>query len=173
MHVVYLITIVVVFILATVAWAAFSFAPWVPMKSRDLARVFALANLKPNELFYDLGCGDGKVALTAAKKYRARAIGLELALPLLWLCKLRRLFARNSDVTFKWKNLFRENLSQADVVYFFGLPSTIRNRLRQKLERDLKPGARVVSYTFKIDGWQPAAVSKPSKKDLSVYLYIR
>jgi SAM-dependent methyltransferase len=173
MYIVYLVFAVVLFIVATIGWAAFSFAPWVPMKSRDLARVFALANLKPGELFYDLGCGDGRVALAAAKKYKAKAIGLELALPLLWLCKLRRLFVRHANVKFKWKNLFREDLSRADVVYFFGLPSTIQNRLRQKLERELKSGARVVSYVFEIHGWQPAAVSKQANKDLPIYLYKR
>jgi len=173
MYIIYIVLIIAFLVVATIGWAAFSFAPWLPMHSRDLKRVFALLALKEGETFYDLGCGNGKVALYAGKHYDARVTGLELALPLLWLCKLRRLLGRQKNVRFKWRNLFRADLSQADVVYFFGIPSTIKAKLKQKLARELKPGARVVSYAFQVDGWQAAAVSKPCKTDIPIYLYVR
>ena len=173
-YIFYIIFFIAVFFVAlTVAWAAFSFAPWVPMKSRDLQRIFQLADMRPGEVFYDVGWGNGKVALYAARRCRVRAVGLELALPLFWLCQLRRLFSPRADVIFKWRNLFFENLSGADVVYFFGIPSTISKKLKHKLEQELKPGARVISYAFRVDGWQPAAVSKPDGKSIPVYLYVR
>ena len=71
----------------------------------------------------------------------------------------------------KWKNLFKEDLSRADVVYFFGLPKSIKNKLKKKLERELKPGARVVSYAFTIPDWDIVVKDKPREKDTPVYLY--
>ncbi|PIR94997.1 hypothetical protein COT95_01065, partial [Candidatus Falkowbacteria bacterium CG10_big_fil_rev_8_21_14_0_10_37_6] len=136
----YVVFFALLFILFTIALAAWTFAPWVPMRKRDLQRVFALASLKPGEIFYDLGCGDGRVVVYAAKNFNARSIGIEMALPLFWLCELRRVFAGSKNIIFKWKDLFKEDLSNADVVYFFGVPQSIKNKLRQKLERELKPG---------------------------------
>lgn len=170
---VYLIFLAIVFILSTYAWAAFSFAPWVPCWSKDLARIFKFARLKEGEIFYDLGCGNGKTVIYAAKNFKAKAVGLELALPLYFFCQWRQLFNYRYDVTFRWKNLFKEDLAAADVIYFFGLPHIIRKRLKDKLERELKSGTRVISYTFAIPGWQPTCVDKPTIKDLPIYVYNR
>ncbi|PIR93278.1 hypothetical protein COT99_01645 [Candidatus Falkowbacteria bacterium CG10_big_fil_rev_8_21_14_0_10_43_10] len=165
---IYLIILIPFFYLAM---AALSFAPWVPCWKKDLGRIFKLAGLQKGEVFYDLGCGNGRTVFYAAKHYNARAIGVELALPLYLWCKLRHLFYINRGVTIKWKNLFKEDLSRADVVYFFGLPKSIKNKLKKKLERELKPGARVVSYAFTIPDWDIVVKDKPREKDTPVYLY--
>jgi len=160
-------------LLATVAWAGHSFAPWVPCWKKDLPRIFALINLKPGEIFYDLGCGSGRTVFYAAKNFGAQAIGLEFALPLYFYCQGKKLLSRRRNVKFKWKNFFKENLADADAVYFFGLPKNIKRKLKNKLERELKPGARVVSYVFPIEEWQPVKVDKPHKDSVAVYLYIK
>ncbi len=152
-------------------WAANSLAPWVPSKKRDLQRIFKLAALKPNETFYDSGCGNGKVVFYACKNFPVKAVGLEIFLPLFLICKIRQFFHRGANLTFKYKNLFKEDLSAADVVYVFGMPRAIKNKLKQKLERELKPGSRVISYTFPITGWVPEIIDKPNKGKLSIYLY--
>lgn len=160
-------------LLLSSAIAGWSFAPWVPIWSKDLPRVFALAQLKPGEVFYDLGCGNGKTVFYAAEQQAANAIGVELSFPLWLTCRLRQAWRRTPYVTFKLGNLFRQNLSSADVIYVFGMPEKLQHKLRAKLERELKPGSRVVSYTFPITGWQPTKVDKPSPKDISIYLYQR
>lgn len=160
-------------LLLSSAVAGWSFAPWVPIWSKDLPRVFALAQLKPGEIFYDLGCGNGKTVFYAAQHYAAQAIGIELSLPLWLTCRLRQLWWRIPGVTFRLGNLFRQNLSSADVIYVFGMPEKLQHKLRAKLERELKPGSRVVSYTFPIAGWQEVTKDKPTAKEIAIYLYQR
>ncbi len=159
------------FFMSTIAMAFLSLAPWLPARKKDLKRIFKLADLKPNEIFYDLGCGDGKIVIYAAKHYNAQAIGIELALPLYFICKIKQLFNYKKSIKFKFKSLFKENLQHADVIYVFGMKGKLKNKLKQKLEKELKKGARIISYSFPIDGWTPEIIDKPSEKDLAIYLY--
>ena len=152
-------------------YSVLSFAPFVPSRSRDLARIFKLADLKPGQIFYDLGCGDGKVVIYAANNYKARAVGLEILLPLYLVCKLRQVLNKRSNIEFKLKNLYKENLASADVVYFFGIPRVLNENFFLKLKRELRPGAKIISYSFKLHNWEPKVIDKPSEKDLPVYLY--
>lgn len=161
----------IILVLLSVTIAGVSFAPWVPAWKKDLPRIFKLADLKPGEVFYDLGCGNGKVVLYAHKHFQAKSIGLEISIPLYVVCKVRQLFNLDKNLIFKYKNLYREDLRQADVVYFFGVANKL-DKLRAKLERELKPGCRVISYVFPLIGWEPVAVDKPNPKDISIYLYV-
>jgi len=157
---------------ASVMYSVISFAPWVPSRTRDLARIFKLADLKPGQVFYDLGCGDGRMVFYARDNFKARAIGLEISLPMFLVCSIKRAFSEKSNLEFKFKNLFKENLSAADVVYFFGMPKTINNKLSAKLKQELRPGTKVISYSFKLNDWTPKVIDKPTAEDLPVYLYI-
>lgn len=168
-----LILMLIIFVfLLSFALAGLSFAPWVPAWNKDLPRIFRLANLQPREIFYDLGCGNGRVVFYAAKNFQAKAIGLEIAWPLYVICKIRQLFSANRKAVIKFKSLFTEDLSQADVVYFFGMPAAIA-KLKPKLEKELKPGCRVISYTFPILGWLEQVKDKPQSTDIAIYLYVR
>lgn len=151
--------------------AAWSMAPWVPAWKKDLPRICELAQLKPGETFYDLGCGNGKVVLFVGEKYQAKAIGIELALPLFVVCKLRQFFYRNPNISFRFGNLFTHNISDADVVYVFGMPEKLQAKLRQKLTAELKPGARIISYVFPIRDLEPVYVDKPQPDDVAIYVY--
>lgn len=156
---------------ASIVFSVLSFAPWVPSRSRDLERIFKLAGLREGQIFYDLGCGDGKLVIYAGNNYKVKAVGLEISLPLYLICQLRRIFSRQADLKFKLKNLFKENLASADVVYFFGMPEIINKKLGAKLKQELKPGAKVISYSFKLNDWTPKIIDKPGVKDLPIYLY--
>jgi len=161
----------ILFCSITVLWAILSLAPWVPSRAKDLKRIFKLANLKPGEIFYDLGCGNGRIVFYANKNSQAKTIGIELALPFFLICKIRQIFHTNKNIIFKFKSLFKEDLSKADVVYVFGLPKALEKKLKQKLEKELKPGARVISYCFFIKGLEPKIIDKPDKKTNSIYVY--
>ena len=166
------IIIFLIVLLTSIAIAFSSLAPWVPTKKRDLKRIFKLAALKPNEIFYDLGCGDGRVAIYVAKNINTKVIGLELAWPLYLICKIRQLFYKNKNLEFKFKNLFKENLARANVVYIFAAnPGKLKGKLIQKLGAELKPNAKIITYAFPIAKWQPIIINKPTANDISIYLY--
>jgi SAM-dependent methyltransferase len=152
-------------------FSVLSFAPWAPSRRRDLVRIFKLADLKPGQTFYDLGCGDGRLAVYAAKNFKVKAIGLEISFPLYLICRWRRFFLRHYNIRFKFKNLYKENLSPADVIYLFGMPNSLNEKFSAKLKNELKPGAKIISYSFKLAGWTPKVVDKPREKDLPIYLY--
>jgi len=160
-----------VLVLLPVALAWKSFAPWVPTRNRDIDRIFALANLKKGQVFYDLGSGDGKMLIYASQKFGASAVGIEAAFPLVIVSRLRQFFGQNKGIKIKWKSLFRQNLAEADVVYIFGTQGTLDQSFQAKLTAELKPGAKVISYAFSIGDLKPALVSRPSDKHLPIYVY--
>jgi len=154
---------------SSLAWGAVSAAPWVPLKSRDLARLLALAELKASELVYDLGCGDGRIVV--ARLYGVRAIGFEVAILPYCLAKLRVLFSGTGGfVKIRYKNFWSAPFNQADVVFCFLTPSAMA-RLEEKLDHELKPGARFITYAFKLPHRSPTLKSQPTANDLPIYLY--
>ncbi|OGJ50924.1 hypothetical protein A2335_03345, partial [Candidatus Peregrinibacteria bacterium RIFOXYB2_FULL_32_7] len=132
-----ILLIILTLLLCSFALAAVSLAPWVPCRTKDLERIFKLAKLKKNEVFYDLGCGDGKTIFYANKHFGVKSIGLELALPMFLVCKIRQIFYRNKNIQFKYKNLFKENLSNANAIYVYGMKDSLKNQLKDKLIKEL------------------------------------
>jgi len=168
--IIWLIFLVFIFSLAFAGW---SFAPWVPAFKKDLPRIAKLAKLKPGQKFYELGSGTGSVSFYINKTTGTDVVGLEISLPMYLISKVKQLFYKNPKLKIRFKNLYKQDLSDADVVYFFGIPRTLKDKLRLKLENDLKPGAKVISYAFLIEDWQPEIIDKPGAKDVSIYLYVR
>jgi SAM-dependent methyltransferase len=157
--------------LLTLAGGAYSLAPWLPSFERDLSRIFALVDLKDGERFYDLGSGDGRVVRAAAEKKKVAAVGVEIALPLYAWSLMMKVIKPRENVVYICKSLFNVALTDADVVYVFGRPGRLGKKLTEKLQRELKPGARVLSYTFPLENMVPTVVDKPSPQALSLYLY--
>jgi SAM-dependent methyltransferase len=163
---------VVLLILASIGLAWFfvpilSGIPWVPSDDRRIRKALELAKLQPGEKFYDLGCGDGRVLIVAARQYGADAIGIEVSPLHCLVARLRILKAGVGDrVSVRWENFYNVDLSDADVVYQFG-HSRFAGKLRDQLERQLRREARVVSINVDLPGWQPAAFDR---KNL-VFLY--
>ena len=151
--------------------AAVSMAPWLPTKKDDVKRALKIAGPKPGEIIYDLGSGTGTVIFEAAKEFRVKAIGIERAFPLHVLSKIKSLFIRSEgEVKFVRANLFKSDIGDADIVYVFGLPGPLSQKVLPLLEKQLKPGTRVVSYVFSIKGWEPDKVDWPPGGN-PIYLY--
>ncbi len=122
--------------------------------------MLVLAELKPGEIFYDLGAGDGRTVIMAAQEFGARAVGIELredlakkALQTVYQLGLQ------DRVTILHSNLFDVDISPADVVFLY-LTTSANEKVKPKLEAELKPGARVVSHDYEIVGWKPAKVEE-------------
>lgn len=129
---------------------------YVPTPQPVVDAMLELAQVKRTDIVYDLGSGDGRIAITAAKKYGARAVGIEIDPALVKQARQNAAAAGVSDrVQFITRDLFTADISKATVVTLYLLQS-INERLRPKLVRELKPGSRIVSHVFNMGPeWPP------------------
>ncbi len=155
----------------TAALAGWKAAPYVPTWQRDVRRMLKLAAVKPGEMLVDLGAGDGRFLITAAKEFGARGIGYEFSI-LPYLAALLRiaLAGVRRQVRVEYRDFFQADLSVADVITCFLTPKAME-KLEPKFARELKAGCRVVSYAFKLPGWIPLKIDKPKPTAGSVFLY--
>ncbi len=162
-----LLAITITLTILSIAWSGIAGAPWLPTTRQRVHRMLELADVRPDDVVYDLGAGDGRVLLTAAQDFGARAVGIEID-PLRCLWTRKRLAARGlSDRTeVIWGNVFSEDLSGADVVTVY-LRQDTNNRLMNKLWRELQPDTRIVSNTFIFPGWEVETIDR----DEHLYLY--
>ena len=129
-------------------WPQRKGAPYWPSSMKKVRKMLAMAEIKQGELVYDLGCGDGRVIVAAARRYGARAVGVEIEpFRFFWCQILITVLGLRKRVRVVRRDLFSENLSDADVVFCYLLQRT-NDRLEKKLIRELGPGARIVSNTF-------------------------
>jgi SAM-dependent methyltransferase len=129
--------------------------PFVPTPYAVVEGMLELAEVDSNDIVYDLGCGDGRIVVVAAKKYGATGVGVDSNPERI---KESNENAKENDVTdkveFREQNLFETDLSRASVVTIY-LLSDVNIELRPKLFRELKPGTRLVSNSFDMDEWEP------------------
>ena len=150
-----------------------SLAPFVASPQIVVGAMLQLADLKKDEILFDLGCGDGRILLEAAQKYGANAVGVELDEGRYKGCLAKvKENNLNNRVKIIHGNLLEVDLKNANVVTLYLLTSA-NDRIRPNLERDLKKGTRVVTHDFPITGWTAKKI-KELKEDWSshtLYLY--
>ncbi len=139
--------------------------PFVPTPQEIVERMLELAQVKKGDVVYDLGSGDGRIVITAAKKYGVKAVGFEIDPDLL---KQSRENIKKEGVAqlaaIREQDIMTVDLSPASVVTMYLLPE-VNLRLRPTVWRQLKPGSRVVSHDFDMGDWKP--VKSESIKDRS------
>ena len=147
--------------------------PPIPTPQSVVERMLEAARVKPGDVLYDLGSGDGRIVITAAQKYGARGVGVELMPD---LCRKARERIQAEGLVDRVRiiegSALRVDLSPADVVTMFFLTGS-NERLRPALERQLKTGARVVSHEFPVRGWKPQETIhvKMGKTDSTIFVY--
>jgi hypothetical protein len=163
---------IIVFIFAlTFLYASWRAAPWLPMYRQDVARAIGLAKIKAGDKFFDLGAGDGRT-LFAAAAAGAISEGFEISLLPYLITKIKILFSQDKNKTkIFFRDFWKINLGEADVIFVFLMPR-IMEKLKEKMEKELKPGARIICYTWPMPGWTPAAIDDTPGSPKS-YLYIR
>ena len=153
--------------------AAENLGPAIPTPQLIVERMLTAGRVKPGEMVYDLGSGDGRVVITAVQKFGARAVGVELMPDIARKARERILSLGLSDrVMIVEGSALRVDLSPADVVTMWFLTDS-NERLRPNLEKHLKLGARVVSNEFPVRGWKPTEVVhvKIGKMEHTIYVY--
>lgn len=143
--------------------------PFVPTPQSIVESIFSISHIKNNDILYDLGCGDGRVVITAAQKIGINCTGVDLDPRRIEECRENATRALvTQKVTFLQNNLFNVDLSKATVVFAY-LLSNVNLRLRSKLLKELKPGSRVISLDFNMDDW--IADSKLFKDNHTLFLW--
>ena len=143
-------------------------APWVPTPYKTIKKMLKLAEVKPEDVVYDLGSGDGRVIIEAARSFGAKAVGIEID-PLRFMWTKARIFllGLSDKVTVLLGNFFKINISDADVVTIYLLQET-NVKLIDKFIKELNPGTRIVSNTFTLPGLKIINYDEKSK----IYVYI-
>jgi SAM-dependent methyltransferase len=145
-------------------------APYVSSPTKVVDRMLEMANIRPGETVYDLGCGDGRILIAAVKNYKAKAVGVEISPKIAAQAAARiRRAGIESEARVIQGDLLSADFASADVVTIY-LESSLNAQLRPRMEKLLKPGARVVSHDYAVPGWKPAKVDDADGKH-TIYLY--
>jgi len=147
-----------------------SVSPWVPSLVEDVHRIITVASLKKDDVVYDLGCGNGRLLVAAYKHTPCKVVGVDCSPLLVALTKLNFLIKRIKGGKVILQSFFNTSLKDADVVLLFLMPK-VMDKLQEKLQKEMKSGARIVSYTFPFEDWEATAIDWPKDK-MPVYLYV-
>lgn len=144
-------------------------APYLSTPMEIVKRMLEFARVTKDDIVYDLGSGDGRIVIAAAKQYGAHAVGIEIDPELVEQARSNAKSAGVEElVDFRLEDIFAADISPATVVTLYLLPET-NAILRPKLERQLRPGTRIVSHEFGLGDWEPEEVREFSDTEGSVY----
>jgi len=151
-------------------------APFVPTPMSVVEEMLKLAKVDEHDRVYDLGSGDGRVVIMATQKFKAEAVGVEMDDDLYKQSSERIAeLGLEKHAKILHENMYKVSLRRATVVTLYLLTS-VNERLRPLMERDLRSGARVVTHDFKVPGWEPEkSIMVNSETGIShtLYLYVR
>lgn len=161
------------FFLAAVASVAAKELLTVPTPQEAVERMVELARLQPGEKVYDLGCGDGRIVVTAALRAPVQAVGVDIDPGQVARSRANVESAGVADrVTIVQGDIYKTDFSDADVVFLYLQPELLRGLLPQL--RRMKPGSRIVAFDFALDGVKPSLVERGAfgeRRHASIYRY--
>ncbi len=149
--------------------------PYVPSPPGVVRKMLEIAGAGPEDVVYDLGCGDGRILITAVKEFGVkRAVGVEIREDLVKEARRRVASEGLEDrIEIIHGDMFEVDIGEATLVTLFLLTS-VNDELAPKLERELKPGTRVVSHEFQITSWKPTVMATiyDDMTSHNIYLYV-
>lgn len=166
--IVFLITISLYLVIDIIAH--FVGGPYVPTKHKAIDEILKNANLKKNQKFYELGSGDGRVIRQAVKKYQVKGIAVEINPLLYFYSKLKARIEKIKNISFKRTNFFKVNLKDADVIFVFLMPHSLK-KLKEKFFAECKKNTLIISHGFKIENWEKYLIKTLPGQPFSTYYY--
>ena len=150
--------------------------PHIPTPEDVIPNMLVLASVMPDEMVFDLGSGDGRMVITAAKDFHARAVGVEVRRRLVRECRRKvKEMGLSHQITISCRNFKKVSLRKADVLAMY-LSSYTLNLMAPKFLKELRPGVRIVNFDYPIPGWTPERVVDVTpagwRKPHPIYLYV-
>jgi SAM-dependent methyltransferase len=145
-------------------------SPYVSTKNKQVDLILNELKPKKGKIFYELGCGDGRMVRKAVKKYGVLGFGFDINPLLLWWAKFLAKKDRLKNIFFEQKNILKINYQKVDYVYLFLLPELIA-KLQKKLEDELPKNAIIVSHGFPLLGWEKRLIKKIDERPFPTYFY--
>lgn len=169
----FLIIWVFVIVLMVVS-SLFLRAPYVPTPMKVTKKMVEFADLQGDEVVYDLGAGDARLLIESKRAHPGiTAHGFELSPPVYFL-GLFMIWKSRCSVDLRMKNLFHQNVSDADCIFLYLMPGAMKT-LQKKFEKELKPGTKVISHAFKFPGREPVKCMPvpwiQGEKELRMYVW--
>lgn len=158
---------------------------YIPLPEKSAGKLLKLANVRKGEVIYDLGCGTGEMLITAAEKYGAMGVGIEVSRRLAgWAVKAVEKHCLGDNINIICDNFFFPRfwahmgaggdkscaIRNADVVYMY-LTLQVQEALKPLLEKELRKGARVISYAFRLQDWKP--VKEGLIEETPAYIFVK
>lgn len=167
----YLLAIFILLICLPLAIAGKSMAPWVPTRKKDIERLLGILELKHWDNFLEIWCGDGRVSSAVAAKFKdSKVLGIELALPMYIIAKLRNLsWPKNLEI--KLANAFKQDFGNYDMIYVYGMPDKMWEKIVPKFMREAKTGTKLYSYVFSIPKeYSKGAISHGEENEAKIHV---
>jgi len=162
----YLDILPLILIVVSLYWTRIVGGPWVPTSMKMVNRMMEMAEVGPEDIVYDLGCGDGRMVLAAAMRYHARAVGIEIdPLRYIWCQFLITILGQRKRIRIIFGNFFNKDLNEADVIMCYLMPDAL-TKLERKFKQELRSGTRVVSNRFTF----PTLYKMREEGDAKLYL---
>lgn len=170
LNIILVILIILLLLLLSMVWPPDSpWSPWWRTSDETIRKAFKLAGLKSSDVVYDLGSGDGRSLIIAAKEFGARAVGIEIDPLRFYFSKILVMFNNLSDkVDVRKENFLKSNFSDATVIFVYLVPKALA-RLRPKFLSELRPGTRIVSIKYKIDLSLVRSINHEGKFKIHLY----
>lgn len=152
LDIVLIILIILLLLLLSMVWPPDSpWSPWWRTSDNAIRKAFKLAGVRKEDIVYDLGCGDGRTLVIAAKEFGAKAIGIEIDPLRFFISKVLIMFTGLSDkIKVRRENFLKSDFSDATVVFVYLVPKALK-RLKPKFLKELKKGTRIVSINYEVD----------------------
>ena len=147
---------------------------YIPTPHDAVEAMLDLAQVNADDVLYDLGCGDGRLLIQAARRWGTRGFGIDIDLARIVQAQRNVTAAGLADlITLRQENLYESDVRSATVVALYLLPH-LNLRLRPRLWQQLRPGTRVISHQFDMGDWEPQKVIRltPSEEDSTLYLWV-
>jgi len=168
----YFYLFIIIITLTSIAITIYSFfigAPIFFTPKKAIRDALKYCDLKPGNKFYDLGAGNGRAMIIAEKEFDLKAFGFELSPVLYLISKINIvLFGKNNGKLY-CQNFYNQNFQDADIVFCF-LKPFVMEKLKTKFKKELKPGSKIVSYSFAILYWKPEKIIRNGYPG-NVYIY--